>query len=303
MKTIRPDAVKILEINFSTKSKSENLEEVQKFLSKSPKSPVSVSSNRSGIRTIVTPNPEQVIAARRDIHFRELLKRADISLPDGIGIAWASKVLSQKENVVELTTIPGIEFMEELVLWASKKRVPIALIGGRDGLAVKTLDCLSKRGVRLPDSWGQDGPEVAIQNHELRIMNYDENLENRSNKHHAPILVTTIRKERYFERLVEQIVTKKTQIIFIGLGAPKQEYFMEELVKQLSQATYDLPVVCMSVGGSFDEITGRIPRAPMWVSRIGMKWAWRLILEPWRMKRQLALIEFVWLVLREKYSF
>lgn len=309
MKTIRSDAVKILEIKFSTNSKNEILEEAQKFLEKKIKFPHNSYQNASNILTIVTPNPEQVIAAQHDFHFRELLNQADLSLPDGIGITWASGVLQKKLKIKRLTPIPGINFMEELIYWASKKRVPTALIGGHDGLAVKTLDCLSKRGWRVQNSWGQDGPDVTIQNHavpggrrELRIMNYGENLENIYDKNHAPILVTTIRKERYFERLAQLIIEKKTRIIFVGLGAPKQEYFIEELSKQLTGMNYQLPVVCMSVGGSFDEITGRIPRAPEWVRRIGLKWLWRLMVEPWRIGRQWALLQFVAQVLKERYS-
>ena len=61
------------------------------------------------------------------------------------------------------------------------------------------------------------------------------------------------------------------------------------------------PIVFMSVGGSFDEIAGRVARPPQWVSRAGFKWLWRLVLEPWRIKRQLALLTFIWLVLRERY--
>lgn len=58
----------------------------------------------------------------------------------------------------------------------------------------------------------------------------------------------------------------------------------------------------MSVGGSFPEISDRIPRAPRWVDHIGLKWLWRLIVEPWRWRRQLALLQFIWLMMRKRFK-
>ena len=58
----------------------------------------------------------------------------------------------------------------------------------------------------------------------------------------------------------------------------------------------------MGVGGAFDYISGRVPRAPRWVRSIGFEWLFRLLIEPWRIKRQLVLLEFVWLVIKEKLS-
>ena len=56
-------------------------------------------------------------------------------------------------------------------------------------------------------------------------------------------------------------------------------------------------LVLMVVGGAFDELSGKIPRPPQFISDLGVKWLWRLILEPWRLQRQLNLLEFVRLVL------
>ena len=59
-------------------------------------------------------------------------------------------------------------------------------------------------------------------------------------------------------------------------------------------------IILMSVGGSFDEISGRLPKPPQFVLNLRLKWFWRLILEPWRVGRQLALLEFIWMVLVKK---
>ena len=327
-------AVKILGINITTNSKSEILEDLQKFIVHGSWFVDKKKKKTKKILIIVTPNPEQIVYARKDSHFQDILNQADVAIPDGIGLVWASRILSLSHITSHVScitkSIPGIEFMETLVLWAAKRRVPIALIGGRGGLAVRTLDCLSKQHPGLRNSWAEDGPEIEITDpasrqggHEFRIMNYDENLENRNGKNSASIPVATIRKERYFERLTEKIREHKTQIIFVGLGAPKQEYFIEKLVLSLRDRSNgeaisqmkkdcrvarrlaprnDIPIVLMSVGGSFDEIAGTVHRAPQWVSTIGLKWLWRLILQPWRIGRQFALVKFIVFVARERYS-
>lgn len=83
-------------------------------------------------------------------------------------------------------------------------------------------------------------------------------------------------------------------ILFVAYGFPKQEEWM-------SKNLPDIPVkVAIGVGGSFDYISGSIPRAPLFIRQLGFEWLLRLIIQPWRIKRQLALIEFVWLVLKEK---
>jgi N-acetylglucosaminyldiphosphoundecaprenol N-acetyl-beta-D-mannosaminyltransferase len=295
------DAVKILEISITKNSKNEILEFIRKSLKhraiKSEKNKKNASFTKKFL-TIVTPNPEQIVFARHNSHFQQLLNQADVSLPDGIGIVWASKLLSvfrvPSPDLRVPKVIPGIEFMEDLISEAVKQPVGIALIGGRNGLALKTFDCLSKTHPGL-QGWSVDGPEVRFTNHDLRF--------------------TSENPEKYFLDLANKIITTGVRIVFVGLGAPKQEYFIERLSQIVNrnprfekqknitspESRIPSPVVFMSVGGSFDEIAGRVARAPEWVSWVGLKWLWRLILEPWRIRRQLALLKFICLVISERY--
>lgn len=89
---------------------------------------------------------------------------------------------------------------------------------------------------------------------------------------------------------------KKTDILFVAFGSPKQEIWIKNHLK-------DLPVkVAIGVGGSFDFISGRVRRAPLFIRRIGLEWLFRLILQPWRIKRQLSLITFILLLIKEKFA-
>ncbi|OGG35613.1 hypothetical protein A2363_05065 [Candidatus Gottesmanbacteria bacterium RIFOXYB1_FULL_47_11] len=263
---MRLNAVKILKISITNASKNEILEEIQKYLA----SPRKI---RQKSLKIFTPNTEQMVFAHDNPGFAAVLNRADISLPDSIGVVLAGRFLTKKPIQIP---IRGVEFMEDLVRVAVGRHVPIGLIGGRDNLAVDTLSCLRQKHGKLQDSWAEDGPEISFHNLLFIIHNSDEKL--------------------YFERLSRHIVRSGARIIFVALGPPKQEYFVERLARQTPG------VIFMVVGGSFDIISGRLPRAPLVIRLIGFEWLWRLILEPRRWRRQLALIRFVWLVLQEKLT-
>jgi N-acetylglucosaminyldiphosphoundecaprenol N-acetyl-beta-D-mannosaminyltransferase len=83
-------------------------------------------------------------------------------------------------------------------------------------------------------------------------------------------------------------------ILFVAYGAPAQELWLARNRAALGVA------VGMGVGGTFDVLAGRAPRAPAWLRRIGLEWAWRLAREPWRWRRMLALPRFAALVLAER---
>jgi len=84
----------------------------------------------------------------------------------------------------------------------------------------------------------------------------------------------------------------KLDLLFVGFGAPKQEKW---IAKNLDK----LPVkVFMGVGGSFDFLSGRIPRAPKLIRKLGFEWLFRLRVQPWRIKRQMALLKFVYYIFR-----
>ena len=89
----------------------------------------------------------------------------------------------------------------------------------------------------------------------------------------------------------------RAQIVFVGITSPLKEYLVEYLQNQ------DLNCVFMGVGGSFDVVSGNIPRAPKWVQNIGMEWLFRVLQEPGRLWKRYFFgnIEFITSVYREKF--
>ena len=92
---------------------------------------------------------------------------------------------------------------------------------------------------------------------------------------------------------ITDIVNKKPDVIFVAMGSPKQELFMEEIQKSHN-------AIFQGLGGSFDVYTGTVKRAPKWWVDHNLEFAYRLIKEPKRIKRQIHLLKYAyWLVTKK----
>jgi N-acetylglucosaminyldiphosphoundecaprenol N-acetyl-beta-D-mannosaminyltransferase len=98
------------------------------------------------------------------------------------------------------------------------------------------------------------------------------------------------------DEIAAMVSAAKPDVLFVAYGAPQQDRWIARNLVRL-----DVPVA-MGVGGAFDFIAGRVPRAPRWMQRAGLEWLYRLIREPWRWRRMLALPRFVWAVLQRGRS-
>jgi len=94
-------------------------------------------------------------------------------------------------------------------------------------------------------------------------------------------------------QLIDDIVEKKTDVVFVAMGSLKQELLMEE-IHQRHQAIFQ------GLGGSFDVYTGHVQRAPKWWVEHNLEFAYRLIREPKRIKRQIHLVKYAWWLITKK---
>ncbi len=231
-------STKILGISITTSSEKEILEYIFKRI-----------ENKGKKFYIVTPNPEILMHALRQPSYKEILNDAEVSIPDGVGVLMAGKLLNKKI----IGRIAGVDMVDRMCMEASIRAVTIGFLGGRGRVAEMTSDCLREKYPSL---------RVVFANSE-----WDKS----------------------------KMTDKHIDILFVAFGFPKQE---EWIAKNLDS----LPVTCaMGVGGTFDYISGKIPRAPKVVRSAGMEWAFRLIRQPWRIKRQLVLPQFVWEVIRARF--
>lgn len=211
---------------------------------------------------IVTPNPEQLVLATKDSNFLQVLNQADLSLPDGVGLVWAGKILGK--DIRE--RISGVDLMLDLCRLAGKNGWRVFLLGGGPGVAKKAAERLTI-------------------NYQLSTINYYEGAKDIKNE--TP-------QER--EEAIKKINQFRPHLLFIAYGAPYQEKWLHQSLSKLNIR------IGMVVGGALDYISGRVKRAPRVCRRLGLEWLWRLIHEPWRIKRQVKLLKFVWLVLRERFG-
>lgn len=209
---------------------------------------------------IVTVNPEFIIAAQKDSHFKKILNRADLAIPDGIGLILAGRVLRTpfKERIT------GVDLTWAICKLAEDRGYSVFFLGGKGGVAKETAQ--------------------------------------RIKKIHPRLLVAGFYEGKPNDKKTWAIIERaRPNIMFVAFGAPKQDKFIADLIH--SSRISHLPSLSVGVGGTFDYIAGKVPRAPEWLRRIGFEWLYRLILEPWRLKRIfIAVVVFPILVISEQIS-
>lgn len=94
--------------------------------------------------------------------------------------------------------------------------------------------------------------------------------------------------------LIGKVVATKPDLLFVAFGTPAQEVWIEKHRPQLHGA------VCMGVGQSFDVYSGYVRRAPTVLRTLGLEWLFRLVTQPWRWRRQVRLLEFIYLTIRNR---
>lgn len=233
---------------------------------------------------IVTPNPEILVFANKNKDFKNILNNARLALPDGMGVILAGKILGR--NFKERVT--GTDLVKNLCKIVSKQPITVGFLGGGPKIAEKTAECLRKKypGLKVVFA-ASEWPEKDDRG--SRVENSSQKIEGGSLIHFQSSIVKN--PSSTFNHLSSSI-----DILFVAFGFPKQEQWMSENI-------HKLPVkVMMGVGGAFDYVSGKVPRAPVFLQKLGFEWLYRLIRQPWRIKRQLALLEFIFLVLKEKFN-
>jgi N-acetylglucosaminyldiphosphoundecaprenol N-acetyl-beta-D-mannosaminyltransferase len=222
------------------------------------------------LKAILTANPEIIVQAQDDPKLKEILNSAWLAIPDGVGISLAAKF--QKRKISERIT--GIELTKQLLKIAQKRNLTVGIIGGTKKASSEYEKYLTSN-FELRTSWSLPGPWIDTKS-------YDHFT------HKATHWIETNEGIEFLRKI------KDTSILFVTMGAPKQEFFIDFLTRS-SYFEHRLSLLLVAVGGTFDELSGIVPKPPTWVENFGLKWLFRLITEPWRIKRQLRLIRFIML--------
>jgi N-acetylglucosaminyldiphosphoundecaprenol N-acetyl-beta-D-mannosaminyltransferase len=221
---------------------------------------------------IATVNPEFVMEAEKDAKFKEILRKTDLNVVDGIGLIWARELERRKGNKwlngfkvgIEVLKgkhrdqiASGADLIVDLVEMAAKNDLKVFFLGGFEDRAERTADFFESQFSMTNDQLGWCEGEPDISN----------------------------------DRVLEQVNKFKPDVLFVAYGMKKQEFWINKNLENLNVG------VVMGVGRSFDYYSGDLKRAPEVWRKVGMEWFYSLVKEPKRLKRQLVLPKFVWKVL------
>lgn len=198
---------------------------------------------------IVTANAEIIYQASKNEKMRHVINNAQMVTADGSGVVWASHQLGEplKQRVT------GIDLVNSICEQSAKDKWKIYILGSAPGVAAAAA-------VNIRNKF--PGCNIV-------------------GTHHGYF---NAKEEKQILAELEQL---KPDVLFVALGAPKQEYWIADHLAELG-----IPVG-MGIGGSMDVLSGNVKRAPKWMQKMSLEWLYRLLIQPTRFKRVLALPKFM----------
>lgn len=253
------NSIKILGVRVDKITKAQSIEQIKQWLSEDKK------------RYIVTPNIEFVMLAQTDKRFITILNDADLCIPDSARFGWAKFIISQKFWPIKITAWPlflfpkifrfpvttGTDLMGSLIAESQEKGFTIGFLGGKNEVAERLKECLTKKYKKI-----------------------------RINFASSDIVVNSSGQVTSKPPMIP-----KLDLLFVALGHGKQEKWIADNLNRL-----DVKIM-MGVGGAFEYLSGEVPRAPGLIRSLGFEWLYRLIIEPWRIKRFGSLLKFIFKIL------
>ena len=205
---------------------------------------------------ILAVNPEKVRVLKRDNSLREMFESAALLIPDGIGVVLAMRWLYG----LSAKRVPGAELMPNICKLSAEKGYKIFVYGATERVNKNAAEKLN-----------QEYPGIQIVG---RCHGYigDDGM----------------------DKLVQAINRSQANVLFVALGSPSQELWIQKYLPGLSVN------ICQGIGGTLDAITGNVKRAPKLFLKTGLEWLYRLIAEPKRIRRQINLPVFAIQVALEK---
>ncbi len=208
-----------------------------------------------GCNIVVTPNAEILLMCENDHELAEAIQKASFVCADGVGVLAAAKILKTplKEKVA------GCDLGYNLLKVAAKKESPVFLFGAKPGVAECAAKNLCEKIPGLTVCGTRDGYFTPDQNDEI----------------------------------INQINDSGADILWVCLGAPKQEKWMAENKDKLRVS------IMLGLGGSLDVYAGNVRRAPDFMIKCKAEWLYRLMKEPWRFSRMIKIPRVVKLAKQE----
>lgn len=223
-------------------------------------------------KIIFTPNAEQLVQAAQNPNFSRYLQQADLLLPDGMSLVWASWLLAlfgRSRPIFKRLT--GVDLAQKLLELARQQQFQVLVIGGEGYHQLVVPGKKSSKHCQL----------YHLSDNLLWTPGFQDRTQ-------------PTKPEQ--DNLAKILQNLQPTVVLVALGAPYQEKWLSEHRQLLNSAQVKL---ALSVGGAMDILLGRLNRAPVLMRWLGLEWLYRLVQEPWRWRRQLRLFKFGWLVLKQ----
>lgn len=204
-------------------------------------------------KAVYTPNSEIIMQGYRSEEICKILNSADLLTADGIGVVYASKILGEPVD----GRCAGFDVACSLLEKMGKAGKSVYLFGSKPGVAEKAAENIGLKYPGIKIAGCADGY-------------FDSEKE---------------------AEIINDINSVKPDVLFVCLGAPKQEKWIYENKNKLNCK------VCMGLGGSLDVFAGTVNRAPEFYQKHGLEWFYRLVKQPGRFFRMLDLPKFAVTVL------
>ena len=203
---------------------------------------------KGGVHHVFTLNPYKIQRIKSNLDLNIIYNKASMHLASGSGIKWAAKMCGS--TIKERITI--LSFIMDLIRIAEIKEYPIFLVGGKPEIVEKAFFNIKK-----------SFPKIRIVGRHSGYFN-----------------------EAREKSVVEAMRKSDANIIFVGLGFPKEDMWIYKIKKEFKHGVF------ISVGGSIDVISGETKKAPDFFIERGLDWFYRIITRPWRFGRLLTLMFF-----------
>lgn len=217
---------------------------------------VALAQDRSRVSRVVAVNPEKVMIARQDPRVADFIERSDLAIPDGIGVVMAARILYR----LRFERVPGADLMQALCKVSGSRGLKIFIYGAEESVNARAVQ-------KLKEIY----PDVLIVGRQNGYL-----------------------QESDFDALAERIAASEANVLFLALGSPKQENWIDAYADRLNVG------LCLGVGGTLDTIAGKVKRAPISWQNARLEWFYRLINQPSRFWRQRRVFCFAFCVLFAK---
>jgi len=240
---------------------------------------------------VIKPYVEFLDRAYHDPQLQDLLNQADLAIADGVALLWAAAYLYAGKRSGERFWLT----LAQIIVAPDRLRWPLPDRAGGISFTWPLLEAAANHGLRVYLIGKEEADDIAAVTRRItsqlpRLNIVGTQIGRDSDSPYGSV------SDDWLDRITVLLRDAKPDLVLVGMGFPLQERVSAALASRLDHGVF------VGEGGTFDydSFGGPKRKAPAWMQRTGLEWAWRLILEPRRIMRQLAIPRCIWRIWRSR---